>query len=121
MIENETAAEEVHQILTELQLPYVIIGGMAIQKWGEARFTKDLDLTIFIPIEDQETVLPLLESKLPPRKENAVEFALKHRIYLAQTVDGFEVDVSLGLPGYEEEMLGNAVDYVTQTGKTVRM
>lgn len=121
MIENEAAAELVHLILTELEIPYAIIGGMAVQFWGEARYTKDLDLTIIIPIEDQDRFVQILESYLPSRREDALEFAQKNRIYLAQTRDGFPVDISLGLPGYEEEMVANAVDYVTTSGKTVRM
>ena len=121
MIENETAAAQVDGILGELEIPYAIIGGMAVQHWGEARYTKDLDLTIIVPIEDQEIFLQALLTLLPPRREDALEFAQKHRIYLAQTPDGFPVDISLGMPGYEEEMVANAIDYVTQAGKLVHM
>lgn len=39
MIENEDADWEVHQISAELHVPYAIIGGPAVQYWGEARFT----------------------------------------------------------------------------------
>lgn len=44
-------AWEVHQILVDLDLPYAIIGGTAVQIWGEPRFTQDLDLTVLAPIE----------------------------------------------------------------------
>lgn len=121
MIENEIAAADVHKLLVELRVPYAIIGGMAVQHWGEARFTQDLDLTVFVPVEDQDSFLRILATRLMPRREDALEFARKHRIYLAQTSEGFPVDVSLGLPGYEEEMVANAINYVTQTGESVRL
>lgn len=118
---NEDAAWEVHQILTELQVPYALIGGLVVQYWGEARYTKDVDLTVIVPIEDEERFLRALSERLPPRRADALEFALRHRIYMAQTKEGFPVDVSLGLPGYEEEMAARAVDYVTEAGKTIRV
>lgn len=42
----EQAILEVHWILVDLGLAYAIIGGTAIQVWGEPRFTQDLDLTV---------------------------------------------------------------------------
>lgn len=121
MIANEDAAREVHQILAELQVPYALIGGLAVQYWGEARFTKDIDLTVIVPIEHEEAFLRALCERLPPRREDALDFAQRHRIYLAKTKNGFPVDVSLGLPGYEEEMAARAVDYTTKAGDMIRV
>lgn len=121
MIGNEDAAWEVHQILDELNIPYAIIGGLAVQNWGEARYTKDVDLTIIVPIEAQETILQALSNRLQLRHPDALEFARVNRILLAQTSDGISVDISLGLPGYEDEMVARAVDYVIKPGKTIPM
>jgi hypothetical protein len=121
MIVNEEAAWEIHQVLSERNIPYAIIGGIAVQYWGEARNTKDLDLTVFIPAEEQEEALRWLIERLSPRREDSIELARNHRIYLTQTSDGFPVDISLGLPGYEEQMIERAVNYRTQTGKLVCM
>lgn len=121
MTANEDAALEVHQVLSELRIPYAIIGGMAVQYWGEARFTQDLDLTVVIPIEEQEDTLRVLGNQLPPRQPNAIEFALKHRVFLVQTSVGFQVDIALGLPGYEDEVISRAIDYVIEPDKTIRL
>jgi len=121
MIANEEAAWEIHQLLVNLNAAYAIIGGMAVQFWGEARFTKDVDLTVVVPIEHQERLLQALIDRLPPRREDAIELARKHRIYLTQTSKGFPVDISIGLPGYEEELVARAVDYKLKTGHTVRL
>jgi hypothetical protein len=118
---NEDAVWEVHQILQGLRLPYAIIGGIAVQYWGEARFTQDLDLTVLIPIEEQEKTLRSLLDSLQPRRADALEFALRHRVLLVQTSVGFPVDISLGLPGYEDELITRAVHYVIAPGRSVRL
>ncbi len=39
------AAWELHQFLTSHKIPYVIIGGLAVQHWAEPRVTIDVDVT----------------------------------------------------------------------------
>jgi hypothetical protein len=40
------AAWEIGQFLTRRGVTYAIIGGIAVQKWGEPRFTHDIDLLV---------------------------------------------------------------------------
>ncbi|MGH7601073.1 MAG: hypothetical protein ACREOI_32345 [bacterium] len=40
------AAWEMHQYLTRKRIPYVIIGGIAVQKWGRPRLTKEFSLLL---------------------------------------------------------------------------
>jgi hypothetical protein len=74
-----------------------------------------------IPLETQETVLHLLSKRLPVRRPDAVAFALKNRVLLAQTSEGFPVDISLGLPGYEDEVINRTVGYELDLGKVVHL
>ncbi len=46
MTELLSAAWEVGQFLTEHHIPYVVIGGLAVQEWGNARLTVDADKLI---------------------------------------------------------------------------
>ncbi len=55
-------AWRLHQFLTERGIPYVIIGGIAVQRWGQPRLTRDVDLTILLPAGQEEH---LKRSKLP--------------------------------------------------------
>ena len=50
------AITEIHHFFAELDIPSVIIGGMASQHWGEARFTEDVDVTILIPVGKEVTM-----------------------------------------------------------------
>jgi hypothetical protein len=47
------AAWEMHIYLSRRKIPYVLIGGLAVQKWGQPRLTKDVDLTISVPVENE--------------------------------------------------------------------
>ncbi|MEP9411414.1 MAG: nucleotidyl transferase AbiEii/AbiGii toxin family protein [Candidatus Brocadia sp.] len=39
---------EIHEFLTREGIPYVLIGGIALQWWGEPRFTRDVDIAILV-------------------------------------------------------------------------
>jgi hypothetical protein len=58
MIEPLEAAWEIHRFLTEHDIPYVIIGGLAVQHWGDPRFTRDVNVTI-LPAQDSRSLVDL--------------------------------------------------------------
>lgn len=43
------AVGEVVSFLGSKDIPYVIIGGLAVQHWGEPRATRDVDITVMVP------------------------------------------------------------------------
>jgi hypothetical protein len=51
------AAKEVFEALQELKVPACLIGGLAVQRWGEPRLTLDIDLTLSIDLETEEQVV----------------------------------------------------------------
>jgi hypothetical protein len=115
------AAWEMHQYLTRKRIPYVIIGGIAVQKWGRPRLTKDVDLTIAVPIEETEKIIEHIESKFKSRVPNLKEFARQTRVVLIYASNGREVDVSLALPGYEDLLMQRAQSFKLAPRKIVRV
>jgi len=109
MILPYDAAREIHEYLSEQGIPYVIIGGVAVQRWGEPRLTKDVDVTIVVPVEDTEVVAERLSEKFKPRIENIQDFVRQNRVLPAMAANGCEIDFSFALPGYEEVLLERAV------------
>jgi hypothetical protein len=103
------AAKEIAEFLEEKGISYAVIGGIAVQYWGEPRITHDVGITVLIPSEDLKSFIEELLSRFQPRIENAKEFALKHRVILVKSTNGVPVDISLGIPGYEEWALKRAV------------
>jgi hypothetical protein len=101
---------EVHQFFASESIPYVIIGGMALQWWGEPRFTRDVDVTILVNLGKEEVVVKKILSAFSPRISDAYKFALKNRICLVQSKEGYEIDISLGIPGYEKKVMKRSVE-----------
>lgn len=77
---------------------------------GEPRFTRDVDVTVFVNLGDEAKVIKKIITVFSPRITNAFEFALKNRVCLVKTKEGYEIDISLGIPGYEEEVIKRAVE-----------
>jgi predicted nucleotidyltransferase len=112
---------EIHQFFTEEQIPYVLIGGIALQWWGVPRFTRDVDVTILVNLGEEETVIEKIFSAFTPRNSDAMDFALKNRICLVQSKEGYEIDISLGIPGYEEEVMKRAIECKLDENHYVRI
>jgi len=116
------AAWEIHRFLTQHKIPYAIIGGTALPRWGEPRFTTDVDLTVVTSLE--EGVAPfvrLMLTRFESREPDALAFARQNRVLKLRAANQCDIDISLGLPGYEAKMLERAVDYELGKGKTVRV
>ncbi len=97
-------AAKVQATLEEAGYPFCFIGGVAIFVWGDPRFTRDVDLTVYTGFSNDESVATLLLSKFAARNANALEFALRSRVLLLHDGD-VGVDVSLAGFPYEEEFI----------------
>jgi hypothetical protein len=116
---REVAAIEIHGFFTGLDVKYAIIGGMAVQYWGESRFTQDIDLTVSAPLDDLEGFIQRVLDHFAPRIDDALDFAKRNRVVLVKAANDYPLDIALGLPGYEDEMLRRAVEYAIAPGKVV--
>ncbi len=104
MVELFRAAVRLEKTLTALKLPFCFIGGIAVQRWGEPRATRDLDLSLLCGFGAEATTIDALFKILAPRIAHARRFALENRVVLMRTKSGVEVDIALaGLP-FEEEL-----------------
>ena len=77
-----SAAWEVGLILSNLNIPYAIIGGLAVQHWGEPRLTQDVDITVSIPQDQATDKIEQVLDQLSPRLEDGLTFALESRVIL---------------------------------------
>ena len=71
---------KVVEILSELNIPYLVTGGVAVLVWGRPRFTADIDLVVEIKEENLFQLEKALK-KLSPKGYvdlEAMEDALKH-------------------------------------------
>ncbi len=104
-------ANELQSVFIEKAWKFCFIGGVALQRWGEMRLTRDVDVTLFTGFGLEEPVIDDLLAIYKPRVENAKQFALDNRVLLIESKDGIGVDVALGGIPFEQEMIRRATNF----------
>lgn len=112
-------AVSVQGLLQEKGWKFCFIGGVAIQRWGEPRFTRDIDLTLVTGFGNEEGFVDELLKGLRPRRPDARQFALAHRVLLAQTLQGIDVDIALGALPFEERTVARATPWEVRSGSSL--
>jgi hypothetical protein len=105
------AAADVLGICDSLNRRACLIGGIAVQRWGQPRATQDVDETVLTPIGSEAAVVDELLAHLTPRVPDARRFALDHRVLLLIAQNGINVDVSLAALVFEQEVLDRATTW----------
>lgn len=77
--------------------------------WGEPRYTQDVDLTVVLDMAREHELIHAITGHFASRISDAEAFALDNRVILVRSASGCPLDISLGLPGYEEDMISRAV------------
>jgi hypothetical protein len=120
MIDLFEAARQLQAFCDDQGWRSCFIGGIAVQRWGEPRVTRDVDLTLLAGFgsEDRFTI-PLLAA-YPARIEDASEFARRYRVLLLRTTSGVGIDVSLGALPFEESVVSRATPFSFGPGLEIR-
>ena len=87
------AAADVHAFCTARGWRFCIIGGLAVQRWGDPRQTRDVDVTLLSGIGGEERFVDPLLERYSARVQDARRFALEHRVVLVRTDDGIPIDL----------------------------
>ena len=90
------AAAELQAVCQGEGWRYCLIGGVALQRWGEARETVDVDLTLLTGFGDEARFIARLTAVFAGRIPDADAFALANRVLLLRTDSGVGLDVALG-------------------------
>ena len=116
------AAWQVHEFLIASRTRYAVIGGVAVQYWGEPRFTQDVDLSVEPPEGGVTELVERITERFPSRTGDPVAFALETRMVLVEAGDEkINVDIALALPGYEDELFDRVVEYEIGPGMVLHL
>jgi predicted nucleotidyltransferase len=110
MIDVFKAAQELDVVLLELGTPYVFIGGIALQAWGEPRLTRDVDVSLLTGFANEDVTVDFLLGKFEGRIANAREHALRNRVLLLFSEGRVGIDIGLAGFDFEREMVERAVE-----------
>ena len=92
----------------KLGLVFCVIGGIALQRWGEPRYTADADISVMVEPGQELSTAEALLCELPARIDNALAFAARTRVVLARSADNVGIDIVLaGLP-FEARVIARA-------------
>lgn len=102
------AAGEICEVLSENGWQFCIIGGLAVQRWGEPRTTLDVDITLLVEYGKEEAYIQPLLDRFRSRIPEAADFAIQHRVLLLLSSNGKDIDIALGSLPFEERMMQRA-------------
>lgn len=103
-MELEKLIVKIAKILDKNNIPYMIIGGQAVQIYGEPRLTKDIDITIGLNVDSYKLLIDVIEkiALIPLIKD--IENFIKET-YVLPTYDkktDFRVDFIFSFSEYEK-------------------
>jgi hypothetical protein len=108
--------------LHALNVPWMVIGGVAVIAHGVPRYTADVDATASAPTEPLERIFDVFaRHHVVPRIDGALAFARERQVLLLRhEPSGVDLDVSLAWLPFELEAIGRSetVDYA---GVTIRI
>lgn len=116
------ALRALHDALQSLNVPWMVIGGVAVIAHGVPRYTADIDATVAAPNEPLERVFDTFaRHHVVPRIEGALAFARERQVLLLRhELSGVALDVSLAWLPFEVEAIrrSETLDYA---GVTIRI
>jgi hypothetical protein len=106
-----SAALEIQAVCRRRKWRFCFIGGVAVQRWGEPRFTRDVDLTLLTGFGEEKAFIHALFEHFAARTSDAEKLALSRRVLLIRSSQGVEIDVGLGGLPYEERVIKRATAF----------
>lgn len=103
-----TAAQELHDFCSSHGWRFCFIGGLAIQRWGEPRFTLDADLTLLTGFGSEESFVDALLGRFRESRPQARATALRNRVLFLQGSNDVRLDVALAALPFEERSIERA-------------
>jgi hypothetical protein len=94
-----------HEVVTFLEnqgLSYALVGGVANQILGQARFTYDVDVKVLVPEFDYETLRTTLTTAFPEPGRPDLPM---NPLIVSVKIGDILVDFLLTTPGYEEQVV----------------
>ena len=89
----------------EQEIPFCFIGGLAVQRWSEPRYTRGIDATIFVGFGNEREAAQRHLDSFHARIDDPLEFALLNRVLLIEDDSGCPIDLSLGAMPFEQQMM----------------
>jgi hypothetical protein len=109
MTNLEAAVIEVASLLEELSIPYMLIGGLAVSVWGEARSTLDADFSLWVEPQDLRAVVSRISGRLHSIPAEPVSFVEATKVLPVVTASGVRADLVFATLPDQRRVIARAV------------
>ena len=102
--------KELLQLLNEFEVDYLIVGGFAVMKYGEPRYTKDLDVWVHNSLQNSVRVVEALKKFGAPLEHDGITaetFSAKQVVYQIG-VAPVRIDILTEISGVSSPMHGKS-------------
>ena len=102
------AALETQNLCERESWDFCVIGGIAVQRWGEPRLTEDADLSVLTGFGHEAAYIDSLLKHFKPRIADAKAFALQNRVLLLFASNGIHIDIALAAMPFEARAIARS-------------
>ena len=121
MNELTQLAAEVGRFCSDRGWRFCVIGGYAVQYWGEPRMTMDVDLSLLTGFGEEERFIDEFLHEYSGRLPDTKNFALQNRVLLLQSSNGVGIDIALGALPFEERVINRSIEIQAESGVMIRV
>ncbi len=114
------AAQQVQSLLDSRGIRFCFIGGFAVQRHGEPRVTRDVDVSVLTGLGNEGPVIEALMAGFQARRPDAREFALRARVLLLRNDEDIGIDATLTALPYEAEIIDRSSPFEFAPGVMLR-
>ncbi|MDP2210072.1 MAG: nucleotidyl transferase AbiEii/AbiGii toxin family protein [Bacteroidota bacterium] len=113
---------KITKALDKFNIPHMIIGGQAVLFYGEPRFTRDIDITLGLEINDLELFLKIISRlKFKPLTKNVQKFVSDTMVLPVSDISsGIRIDFIFSNSEFEKEAI-KRVKKVKYNGTTIKI
>ncbi len=91
-------------LLEKNKVRYLVVGGYAVMKYSEPRYTKDLDLLIATDSKNAELIFRVLKEFGAPLKGLTAEDFTEEEYFYQMGKPPFRLDIMMSIPGIKFEL-----------------
>jgi hypothetical protein len=115
------AARQLQDFFEARRWRFCLIGGIALLRWGNPRFTRDVDVSLMTGFgREDDFILPLLDAGYKGRITDAAAFARRNRVLLITAPNGVPVDIALAALPFEAQAVARATPFEFAPGCALR-
>jgi hypothetical protein len=112
-------ASELQAVCDSKRWQSCVIGGLAVQRWGEPRLTRDVDVSLLTGFGTESAYIEALLALYEGRVTDPAAFALRTRVLLLQKA-GIGIDIALAAIPFEERVLARSTTFEFLPGVGIR-